>query len=154
MLTHINIQPFSPLIIKFLNRGWGIRTPIDGFGDRCSTIELIPYNHICFDIPSKPHTLLHPSTLLPSSFGSFDFALLLFLPFFPVSSCCLWKFDLALPCRTTFARFACSGQTLDRLVAVSSIHYCTSTSALSTSSSSRGLTPFGWDISSWGGLHA
>ena len=32
------------------------------------------------------------------------------------------------------------GQALDRLVAVSSIHYCTSTSALSTSSSSRGLT--------------
>ena len=31
---------------------------------------------------------------------------------------------------------------LDRLVAVSSIHYCTSTSALSTSSSSRGLTDF------------
>ena len=32
------------------------------------------------------------------------------------------------------------GQALDRLVTVSSIHYCTSTSALSTSSSSRGLT--------------
>src|SRR5699024_10597143 len=32
------------------------------------------------------------------------------------------------------------GQALDRLVAVSSIHYCTSTPALSTSSSSRGLT--------------
>ena len=32
------------------------------------------------------------------------------------------------------------GQALDLLVAVSSIHYCTSTSALSTSSSSRGLT--------------
>ncbi len=42
----------------------------------------------------------------------------------------------------------CSGQTLDRLVAVSSIHYCTSTSALSTSSSSRGLTTYVWDISS------
>ena len=34
------------------------------------------------------------------------------------------------------------GQALDRLVAVSSIHCCTSTSALSTSSSSRGLTSF------------
>ena len=44
------------------------------------------------------------------------------------------------------------GQALDRLVTVSSIHYCTSTSALSTSSSSRGL--INWDISSWGGLHA
>ena len=27
----------------FMYRGWGIRTPIDGFGDRCSAIELIPY---------------------------------------------------------------------------------------------------------------
>ena len=27
----------------FFYRGWGARTPIDGFGDRCSTIELIPY---------------------------------------------------------------------------------------------------------------
>ena len=35
-----------------------------------------------------------------------------------------------------------TGQTLDRVVTVSSIHYCTSTSALSTSSSSRGLTTF------------
>ena len=34
------------------------------------------------------------------------------------------------------------GHALDRLVAVSSIHYCTSTSALSTSSSSRGLSTF------------
>ena len=46
------------------------------------------------------------------------------------------------------AAFLTLGQALDRLVAVSSIHCCTSTSALSTSSSSRGLTPFGWDISS------
>ena len=36
----------------------------------------------------------------------------------------------------------CSGYALDRLVTVSSMHYCTSTSALSTSSSSRGLTTF------------
>ena len=41
-----------------------------------------------------------------------------------------------------------SGHALDRLVTVSSMHYCTSTSALSTSSSSRGLTSFEWDISS------
>ena len=41
-------------------------------------------------------------------------------------------------CRST--DFSASGQALDRLVAVSSIHCCTSTSALSTSSSSRGLT--------------
>ena len=47
------------------------------------------------------------------------------------------------PCLPTFF-----GHALDRLVAVSSIHYCTSTSALSTSSSSRGLTTLRWDISS------
>ena len=41
------------------------------------------------------------------------------------------------PVRPAFLLF---GQALDRLVAVSSIHYCTSTPALSTSSSSRGLT--------------
>ena len=40
------------------------------------------------------------------------------------------------------------GQALTLLVAVSSTHYCASTPALSTSSSSRGFTPFGWDISS------
>ena len=40
------------------------------------------------------------------------------------------------------------GQAFVRLVAVSSIHYCTSTPALSTSSSSRGFTSFEWDISS------
>ena len=34
------------------------------------------------------------------------------------------------------------GQALTRLVTVSSMHYCTSTSDLSTSSSSRGLTDF------------
>ena len=47
-----------------------------------------------------------------------------------------------------------SGQALVRLVMVSSMHYCTSTSTLSTWSSLRGLTSFEWDISSWGGLHA
>ena len=39
------------------------------------------------------------------------------------------------------------GQALTRLVTVSSMHYCTSTSALSTSSSSRGLTNLRYGIS-------
>ena len=56
-----------------------------------------------------------------------------------------------LPVLTAFSLF---GQALTLLVAVSSTHYCASTPALSTSSSSRGFTPFGWDISSRGGLHA
>ena len=48
-----------------------------------------------------------------------------------------------------------SGYALDLLVTVSSMCYHTSTSALSTSYSSRVFTPLkGWDISSWGGLHA
>ena len=54
-----------------------------------------------------------------------------------------------------FTKCSCFGYALDLLVTVSSMHYCTSTSALSTSSSSRGLTNLTlWDISSWGGLHA
>ena len=40
------------------------------------------------------------------------------------------------------------GQVLDLLVLISCMHYCTSTSALSTSSSSRGLTAYAGDISS------
>ena len=40
------------------------------------------------------------------------------------------------------------GYALDLLVTVSSMCCHTSTSALSTSSSSRGLTAFAWDISS------
>ena len=51
--------------------------------------------------------------------------------------------------------YHCFGYALDLLVTVSSMCYHTSTSALSTSSSSSGLTNLTlWDISSWGGLHA
>ena len=54
-----------------------------------------------------------------------------------------------------FAKYSAYGYALDRLVTVSYIHYCTSTSVLSTLSSSRGLTNLTlWDILSWGGLHA
>ena len=37
-------------------------------------------------------------------------------------------------------------QALDLLVSVSSMHYCTSTPDLSTSSSLRGLTSFEWEV--------
>ena len=50
------------------------------------------------------------------------------------------------PLHTT--AFSALGQALDLLVTVSSMCYHTSTSALSTLSSSRGLTSFEWDISS------
>ena len=46
-----------------------------------------------------------------------------------------------------FSHFAFFGQSLDRLVQVSSIRYRTSTSCLSTSSSSRGLTSLRYGIS-------
>ena len=42
------------------------------------------------------------------------------------------------------------GQALDLLVSVSSMHYCTYTPDLSTTSSAWGLTHCWWDISSWG----
>ena len=45
-------------------------------------------------------------------------------------------------------------QALDLLVSVSSMHYCTSTPDLSTSSSLRGLTSFEWEVLSWRRLHA
>ena len=46
------------------------------------------------------------------------------------------------------------GQALDLLVAVSCAHRCAYTPALSTPSSPGGLTPCGWELPSWGGLHA
>ena len=56
----------------------------------------------------------------------------------------LLPYDPYLPC--PLPRLV--GQALTRLVTVSSMCYHTSTSALSTSSSSRGFTSFEWDISS------
>ena len=50
----------------------------------------------------------------------------------------LLPYDPYLPC--PLPRLV--GQALTRLVTVSSMHYCTSTSALSTLSSSRGLTTY------------
>ena len=109
-----------------------------------------------FYVPWKPHILLYIHCFLDNTWRSTF----------------LWKFFFALLRRTTFRlgfilpsaspqsyssslQVKSPGQTLDRLVLVSSIHYCTSTPSLSTSSSSRGLTSFKeWDISSWGRLHA
>ena len=100
----------------------------------------------------------YPSTLLPSSFRIIRsrFRSVCSHPAYPH---CM-RSSISLFCRTTFtlsflalALYKCSGQTLDRLVAVSSVHYCTSTSALSTSSSSRGLTACD-GISHLEGLHA
>ena len=56
-----------------------------------------------------------------------------FLSFIYLQNCIQEIFSFILP-------ITLLGHALDRLVSVSSIHYCTSTSDLSTSSSSRGLT--------------
>ena len=79
----------------------------------CSAIELSRIISLKFYIPSKPHT---------------DYNI--FLPF------CKHPTGRNL----IFPLLPSSGQALDRLVTVSSMHCCTSTPALSTSSSSRGLT--------------
>ena len=58
-----------------------------------------------------------------------------FLSFIYLQNCIQEIFSFILP-------ITLLGHALDRLVSVSSIHYCTSTSDLSTSSSSRGLTTY------------
>ena len=117
----------------FMYRGWGIRTPIDGFGDRCSAIELIPY--------INKNTCTFKTTYCITSE-------LLFITWTTVgssSSCSFTRTTNALSSVFAFhARQSLSafGQALDLLVTVSCMRYRTSTSALSTLSSSRGLTAF------------
>ena len=107
-----------------------------------------------------PPVGLEPTTLRLTAACSTDWAMEDYF-FFLISLFCFFSLHVPSKLHTRNIHFPTScgwplpGQTLDRLVTVSSIHYCTSTSALSTSSSSRGLTSFiEWDISSWGGLHA
>ena len=64
-LVHVSHKKKSPKAIRLLNffrvglffqivsRGRGARTPIYGFGDRCSTIELFPYVLFFFPVPSN-----------------------------------------------------------------------------------------------------
>ena len=72
-------------------------------------------------------------------------------------SCCTLKTSYRIPTdlsQTFSLPFGLlSGQAFGRLVAVRSMHCCTSTPVLSTWSSPRGLILLG-DISSWGGLRA
>ena len=137
------------LASRFNNRGWENRTPAKSFGDFCHTIWPIPFIYL--------QNCIHATSLFYCFFVAISTTFLAFSAFVSeVQSRCARLNDLhtnlRLRLRLAFAK--CSGQTLDRLVTVSSMHYCTSTPALSTSSSSRGLTSFEWEISSWGGLHA
>ena len=64
--------------------------------------------------------------------------------YFRIRSICLQNYTLKIYLHLSHIFFPDlpSGHALDRLVTASSMHCCTSTSALSTSSSSRGLTSF------------
>ena len=131
------------------SRGWENRTPAKSFGDFCHTIWPIPFIYL--------QNCIHATSLFYHFFAAISTTFLAFSAFVSEVQSRLARLNdlhtnLRLRLRLAFAK--CSGQTLDRLVTVSSMHYCTSTPALSTSSSSRGLTSFEWDISSWGGLHA
>ena len=57
-------------------------------------------------------------------------------------STCMSRTRTQLPLRSSFVKCSIIGYALDLLVTVSYVHYCTSTSVLSTSSSSRGLTTY------------
>ena len=145
----------KPPITRRFNRGWENRTPAKSFGDFCHTIWPIPsiYLQNCTYVTSLLPSALSTVSLIRGHSKPSAFSCLLLRK-------CLSQFPQAPGCKHPTpslivpAALKLFGQTLDRLVTVSSIHYCTSTSALSTSSSSRGLTSFEWDISSWGGLHA
>ena len=142
----------------YLNDSKGIWTPVTAVKGRClNRLTMEPGRKLNlisdFMFPKTPPVGLEPTTLRLTAACSTDWAmedhsLSLFSLHVPSK---LHTHNILLP---TALRSTVPGQTLDRLVTVSSMHCCTSTSALSTSSSSRGLTSFEWDISSWGGLHA
>ena len=132
------------------SRGWENRTPAKSFGDFCHTIWPIPFIYL--------QNCIHATSLFYCFFVAISTTFLLWTSFFNrkfnLTTFDWTTFRLRLALRLRLVLVKSPGQTLDRLVTVSSMHYCTSTPALSTSSSSRGLTSFEWDISSWGGLHA
>ena len=141
------------------SRGWENRTPTKGFGDPYHTIWPIPYKYILYTLKTT-YMLTFPweSTSCVAKInwctprGSLRNS---------VAQCHLLRkcsvCTMNVPPQASLLRLipvtSCPlsqrfGQALTRLVTVSSMHYCTSTSALSTSSSSRGFTSFEWDISS------
>ena len=126
VITREDEDAQKPLFSKVSSRGWENRTPTKGFGDPYHTIWPIPYkvyytyfqNYIHVDISLRINFLR-----------------------------CWLSFVLRGGHFVT-SPLSFFGQALTRLVTVSSMCCHTSTSALSTSSSSRGFTSFEWDISS------
>ena len=133
----------------------------------CSTIELsriiwhkfFPYTFKTIYCQSIFKTFFYPMTLcenigcIRSETGHSESASLLPRAFCFANVCPLRLFPsgvqaLLLPQPCVQPLSSLFGQALDLLVTVSSTRYRASTSALSTLSSSRGLTSFEWDISS------
>ena len=159
-----------------VNRGSRNRTRIDGFGDRFPTIRRFPYIYeykepVARFLSGAVRTLKTAYTCCRLD-GGLTTAFLLTLRKRVTRRSLRSRLHVfasqmsrnvrsrrpvqARPPLTYIpAAFSAFGQALVRLVTVSSIHYCTSTPVLSTSSSSRGLTSSReWEISSWRGLHA
>ena len=143
----LEIQELSTLIIAGDERielpPKVLETPIIPF-DQSPTLSYLQ-NHIHVDICNQIMTMrsLEIGHLMTSSFGVICSQMS--SPFCKQPSVSKLTPFCFHPVLTAFSLV---GQALTLLVAVSSICYHTSTPALSTSSSSRGFTPFGWDISS------
>ena len=155
-------------------RGWGIRTPIDGFGDRCSAIELIPYinKNTCtfkttycitsellfitwttvgssnlFELPTHSVAAV---TSNPLRFFSVPFASQ--ISCLPLKRSCMQTSILAFPSSMLLSScFWSSPRPISdsQLHALPHFHLCPIYLVVF-----KGSYSFRWDISSWGGLHA
>lgn len=65
------------LFVKIVSRGRGARTPIYGFGDRCSTIELFPFFVWCI---SEPQLEYHRFEKVSTVFSKKYFPVLMVRP--------------------------------------------------------------------------
>ena len=158
MITREDEDAQKPSFSRVSSRGWENRTPTKGFGDPYHTIWPIPYkvyytyfqNYIHVDISLRINFLRADWVLYSSGVTSQLRCSVSFAPqMFSLYQECFSTSKLAPnPSCSILPLPRLVGQALTRLVTVSSMHCCTSTSALSTSSSSRGFTSFEWDISS------
>ena len=100
-----------------------------------------PVNTSVYRIPQTPRVGLEPTTpRLTAACSTIELSRTIF-PIYPQKP--IQRLAPAMPitpCPSHTPTFP--GQALDRLAAVSSVHCCTSTPALPTSSSPRGLTPY------------
>ena len=130
----------------WLNDSYGNRTRVTAVKGRClNRLTKEPYLllHTTTIVWKTPPVGLEPTTTRLTAECSTDWA----KEDYPENTYWLYTFkttynSLWLPIISSFLFLSPIGYALDRLVTVSYMHYCTSTSVLSTSSSSRGLTTF------------